>query len=142
MQLKSEISGGYLQAVDFQINSQGQKTTIYSTFVVTKIKEGTLALKTHDSRKIVSSSATAYTLVDNMDETYPDNTQFVVKWLGDQKISLQSHESFYLSSDVNGFISQHMDSLDSFVTPHEMWTFRCFEGKYLYSYVSLCKNNT
>ena len=55
VQLKSEISGSYLQAVDSQLNAQGKKTTTNSTFVVTKIKDGTLALKTHDKRKIIST---------------------------------------------------------------------------------------
>ena len=55
VQLKSEISGNYLQAVDSQINAQGKKTTTNSTFVVTKIRHDTLALKTYDSRKIISA---------------------------------------------------------------------------------------
>ena len=131
VQLKSVISGSYLQADDSQINAQGKKTTTNSTFLVTKIKDGTLALKTHDKRKIISTLANEFVLVDNMDDGYEDDSLFFVKGLSDKKISLQIRDSFYLSSDVNGFISQRMDSLDSFVTPHEMWTFRCFEGKSL-----------
>ena len=131
VQLKSEISGNYLQAVDSQINAQGKKTTTNSTFVVTKIRHDTLALKTYDSRKIISALANDYILVDNMDDGYEDNSLFIVKGRNDKKISLQSHESFYLSSDVNGFISQGIISQDSAVTVNEMWAFDCFEGKSL-----------
>ena len=131
VQLKSEISGSYLQAVDSQINAQGKKTTTNSTFVVRKIRHDTLALKTYDSRKIISALANDYILVDNMDDGYEDNSLFIVKGRNDKKISLQSHESFYLSSDVNGFISQGIISQDSAVTVNEMWAFDCFEGKFL-----------
>ena len=131
VQLKSKISGSYLQAVNSQINAQGKKTTTNSTFVVTKIKDNTLALKTHDSRKIISTSANKYILVDNKDDNHEDNNLFTIKGLNDKKISLQSHESFYLSSDVNGFISQGIISQDSAVTANEMWAFDCFEGKSL-----------
>ena len=131
VQLKSEISGNYLQAVDSQINAQGKKTTTNSTFVVTKIRHDTLALKTYDSRKIISALANDYILVDNMDDGYEDNSLFIVKGRNDKKISLQSHESFYLSSDINGFISKGIISQDSSVIPNEMWAFDCFEGKFL-----------
>ena len=131
VQLKSVISGSYLQADDSQINAQGKKTTTNSTFLVTKIKDGTLALKTHDKRKIISTLANEFVLVDNMDDGYEDNSMFIVKGLNDKKISLQSRDSFYLSSDVNGFISQGIISQDSAVTTNEMWAFDCFEGKSL-----------
>ena len=131
VQLKSEASGSYLQVVDSQINALGKKATTNSTFVVTKMKDDTLSLKTHDSRKIISSLANEYILIDNMDEGYEDNNLFTIKGLNYKKISLQSQESFYLSSDVNGFISQGILFQDSAVTPNEMWAFDCFEGKFL-----------
>ena len=128
--LKSEASGRYLQATGFQMDAQGYKTTTNSTFVVSKMTGSTIALKTHDSRKVISKSPTEYTLVDIADDTMLDNTQFIVKELNEKRISLQSDDLFYLSSDSNGFISQTMNSQDSLLTPNEIWTFNCFEGKY------------
>ena len=141
VQLKSETSGSYLHVVDSQINALGKKAITNSTFVVTKIKDDTLSLKTHDSRKIISSLANEYILSDNMDDGYEDNNMFTIKGLNDKKISLQSYESFYLSSDVNGFISQGIISQDSAVTANEMWSFDCFEGKSLYLYVRNFENS-
>ena len=129
VQLKSEASGNYLQAVGFHIDAQGHETTTNSTFVVSKINGNTIALKTHDSRMIISRSPTEYTLVDIADDTILYNTQFIVKELNEKRISLQSDDLFYLSSDSNGFISQTMNSPDALLTPSEIWTFNCFEGK-------------
>ena len=127
--LKSEASGSYLQAKGFQMDAQGHETTINSTFVVSKITGSTIALKTHDLRKVISKSPTEYALVEMADDTMLYNTQFIVKEINDKRISLQSEDLFYLSSDSNGFISQTMNSQDSLLTPNEIWTFNCFEGK-------------
>ena len=127
--LKSEASGSYLQAAGSQMDAQGHETTTNSAFVVSKITESTIALKTHDSRKVISKSPTEYTLVENADDTFLYNSQFIVKELNDKRISLQSYDLFYLSSDSNGFISQTMNSQDLLLSPNEMWTFNCFEGK-------------
>ena len=128
--LKSEVSGSYLQDTGFQMDAQGHATTTNSSFVVSKINGNTVALKTHDSRKIISKSPTEYTLDENADDTFSYNTQFIVKELNDKRIALQSHDLFYLSSDSNGLISHSIITEDSFLTPNEIWIFNCFEGKY------------
>jgi hypothetical protein len=108
-----------------RVNTDGKRSSMRSTFFLHRVSEASVTLRSLKSGKILTAASSGYGLQDDSN-TVQNVSHLKVFAEKDGKISLQTHDNKFMSSDGNGKVIG-MDTLSE----NGKWSFECFRGKRL-----------
>ena len=111
-----------IESDGIQVNTAGKRSSMTSTFILHRVSETSVTLRSFQSGRILTAASSGYRLQEDSN-TVQNVSHFKIINEMDGKISLQTNDNKFMSSGSNGQVIGR-DTLSE----HGKWSFECFRG--------------
>ena len=120
-----------IESDGIQVNTAGKRSSMTSTFILHRVSETSVTLRSFKSGRILTAASSGYRLQEDSNTVQNVNHFKIINEM-DGKISLQTNDNKFMTSGGNGQVIG-MDTLSE----NGKWSFECFRGIRLVYHIAM-----